>query len=327
MSLYSLGVFLGRFLNPQRKKAEVVSADSSRNIVERNQKTINEHINSIRLDNNRYYYLDEKIVSCVDAIAAKEGRPKVPLGYREKHRYASQWVRTGGRSDEEGQLVQHLQVVFRQRETELRNQQNRAEQQAVEELLKRHQDLVDKFLEIAERKVSIIDDYGDENWDALPKEVETCIAKIAKKEAGSVFYTFPFETELTKVFREHHERRKSQSAPTDFSNMTGVEFETHVGRMLKSAGYDVAGTPATGDQGADLIAKKNGRTHIIQAKCYQGAVGNKAVQEVIAAVSFYNGDEGWVVTNSTFTPSAVALAQGRVRLVDGTSLRSATVFS
>jgi len=77
----------------------------------------------------------------------------------------------------------------------------------------------------------------------------------------------------------------------------------------------------------DLIAKKNGRTYIIQAKRYQGTVGNKAVQEVIAAVSYYNGDEGWVVTNSTFTPSAVALAQGRVRLVDGTSLQSATVFS
>jgi Restriction endonuclease len=66
--------------------------------------------------------------------------------------------------------------------------------------------------------------------------------------------------------------------------------------------------PATGDQGADLIAKKNGRTIIIQAKCYQGTVGNKAVQEVISALAYYGGDEGWVVTNSFFTPSAKALA-------------------
>jgi hypothetical protein len=28
-------------------------------------------------------------------------------------------------------------------------------------------DLVEKFLEIAERKVSVLDDYGYENWEAL----------------------------------------------------------------------------------------------------------------------------------------------------------------
>jgi hypothetical protein len=33
-----------------------------------------------------------------------------------------------------------------------------------------HSTLVDKFLEITERKVSLLDDYGDENWDALPKD-------------------------------------------------------------------------------------------------------------------------------------------------------------
>lgn len=38
------------------------------------------------------------------------------------------------------------------------------------------------------------------------------------------------------------------------------------------------GTPATGDQGADLIAKKDGRTIIVQAKCYQSTVGNKAAK-------------------------------------------------
>ena len=81
------------------------------------------------------------------------------------------------------------------------------------------------------------------------------------------------------------------------------------------------GTPATGDQGADLIAKKDGKTIIIQAKRYQDTVGNKAVQEVISAVQFYRGDEGWVITNSTFTPSAKALAhRSNIKLIDGKML-------
>ena len=33
------------------------------------------------------------------------------------------------------------------------------------------------FLEITERKVSILDDYGDENWDALAKEIERLLLK------------------------------------------------------------------------------------------------------------------------------------------------------
>ena len=85
---------------------------------------------------------------------------------------------------------------------------------------------------------------------------------------------------------------------------------------------DVRGTPITGDQGADLIAKRDGRTIVIQAKRYQGSVGNRAVQEVVGAVSFYGADEGWVITSGSFTPSAKALAQKNgVKLIDGHTLR------
>jgi restriction system protein len=58
-----------------------------------------------------------------------------------------------------------------------------------------------------------------------------------------------------------------------------------------------------------LIVKKDGRVIVVQAKRHQKPVGNKAVQEVLGAVGFYSADEGWVVTSSSFTPSAKALAQ------------------
>jgi hypothetical protein len=48
--------------------------------------------------------------------------------------------------------------------------------------LERNKDLVEKFLAIAEAKVSIIDEYGDENWDALPGELKVCLKKIANRE-------------------------------------------------------------------------------------------------------------------------------------------------
>ena len=105
--------------------------------------------------------------------------------------------------------------------------------------------------------------------------------------------------------------------------MSGIDFENHLADLLKKNGFDsVTGTPKTGDQGADLIAKRNGKTIIIQAKRYAGTVGNKAVQEVIGAINFYNGDEGWVITNSSFTKSARELAnKSGIKLIDGTDMQ------
>jgi restriction system protein len=147
---------------------------------------------------------------------------------------------------------------------------------------------------------------------------------VRRGGAGVVLPSYSWLRErLEELFREYHEHQKRvPSSLIDVNGLGGVAFEVWVAKRLKELGFeDVRGTPATGDQGADLIAKRNGRTIIIQAKRYQGTVGNKAVQEVASAVSFYGGDEGWVITNSTFTPSARALAQKtNVPLFEGRDL-------
>jgi len=47
----------------------------------------------------------------------------------------------------------------------------------------------------------------------------------------------------------------------------------------------------------------------MQAKYYTNPVGNKAIQEVVAAIPFYGANKGMVATNSPFTKSAIALAE------------------
>jgi restriction system protein len=124
---------------------------------------------------------------------------------------------------------------------------------------------------------------------------------------------------LPAVFAKYHEEQKGKKKTTEeMASLSGVDFETAVGRILLEHGWHVSATAATGDQGADIIATKGERRVIIQAKRYSGAVGNKAVQEVVGAIPFYGGTEGCVVTNSTFTPAASALAQkNNIRLIDG----------
>ena len=73
--------------------------------------------------------------------------------------------------------------------------------------------------------------------------------------------------------------------------------------------YTVEVTRGSGDQGADIVISKMGRKTVVQAKCYLNNVSNKAVQEVVAAMKYYNAESGMVVTNSYYTKGAKELAE------------------
>lgn len=99
--------------------------------------------------------------------------------------------------------------------------------------------------------------------------------------------------------------------------MSGYEFEDFLGKLLGTIGYDVQVTKRSGDQGADLFAEKFGQKIVIQAKNYSDNVGNSAVQQVLAAKTFYGCDEAMVVSNSFYTSSAKELAKSTsVKLID-----------
>ena len=67
-------------------------------------------------------------------------------------------------------------------------------------------------------------------------------------------------------------------------------------------------TQAAGDQGADIVATRDGRTLVVQCKHHAKPVGNKAVQEVAAAIRHYNAEAGVVVATNGFTRAAEQLA-------------------
>jgi restriction system protein len=89
---------------------------------------------------------------------------------------------------------------------------------------------------------------------------------------------------------------------------TGLEFEYYCEKQLITNGWSVSRTKITGDQGIDLIIKRNNRSIGVQCKKYSKPVNNKSVQEVVAGMKFYNLEEGIVVSNNIYTNSAKALA-------------------
>ena len=89
---------------------------------------------------------------------------------------------------------------------------------------------------------------------------------------------------------------------------TGFDFEIFCEQKLTNEGWVVTKTKSGADQGLDLIAQKGKQRIGIQCKKYARPVGNKAVQEVISGLQFYNNPQGAVLTNNTFTKSAIQLA-------------------
>jgi restriction endonuclease Mrr len=117
--------------------------------------------------------------------------------------------------------------------------------------------------------------------------------------------------------------RRPQGPPTlaEMRTMEGREFERFLATVFRKLGYKVKLTPASGDQGADLLLYKDERSIAVQAKRWDKAVGNQAVRDIHAASTFYNTLEAWVITTGSFTKHAIDAARGmRVRLIDGPTL-------
>lgn len=98
----------------------------------------------------------------------------------------------------------------------------------------------------------------------------------------------------------------------DFPNMDPYELERHVAIVLDALpGWQASTTTASADQGADVIAvSPEGNRVAIQVKRYKSSVGNKAVQEIVAAKAFYDCTFAIVFTSGRgYTKSARELAK------------------
>lgn len=111
-------------------------------------------------------------------------------------------------------------------------------------------------------------------------------------------------------FRNNGDVSDNQSLTQIGNDMSGLEFEQYCADLLRNNGYYVKVTKSSGDYGVDLVATDgSGIRYAIQCKYYSNPVNLKAVQEVCAGINRYGCDYGVVMTNSTFTKSAIELAR------------------
>ncbi len=153
----------------------------------------------------------------------------------------------------------------------------------------------------------------------------------------------PLESELERLEREYkREHTAHQNAvevygrmreaygstthkllSTDWRSLRGVPLEEFLQRVFENAGYLVELTKASGDQGVDLLLTRSNERIAVQVKGYVSSVGNAAVQQAHAGMSFYRCTKCAVITNSEFTSSARELAS-RVgcTLIEGSQIEA-----
>ena len=167
-------------------------------------------------------------------------------------------------------------------------------------------------LSTREQQLVINEAYGLKNTKKWEKEKQKFIAQVIKPAIMEEWILSDTEEALAlvmddqiKTFREQNPSRADRGYSEELSP---IEYEQFCARLLADIGWDARTTVSTGDQGADVIATKDGTTVVIQCKKYSTPVGNKAVQEVHAAMSYYNADKAIVVSNASYTTSAKQVA-------------------
>ncbi len=109
---------------------------------------------------------------------------------------------------------------------------------------------------------------------------------------------------------------------TFYETMTPEEFEHYCAAVLREMKWKARVTQASGDQGVDIVADKRGIRIVIQCKKYSKPVGNRAVQEIVAAIAHEDAQRGVVVTTSNYTAAAKKLAaSNKVLLLHHSDLR------
>ncbi|MCY0877788.1 MAG: restriction endonuclease [Firmicutes bacterium] len=155
--------------------------------------------------------------------------------------------------------------------------------------------------------------------ESLEKRIHSLESRILRSAPKS--HSVPSENIADYLLTLQSQETRYQSLWDDCD--TGADFEAWVADLFTRTGFSVERTPATRDHGADLLLSGMGVRVAVQVKFWTSAVGNHAVQEVVAAKALYKTDAAWVVTNSTFTEQAIVLAKANgVRLIEGNELKS-----
>ncbi len=94
-----------------------------------------------------------------------------------------------------------------------------------------------------------------------------------------------------------------------YGDYSPIEFEHVTAEIFRQLGFEARVTPASGDEGLDIILSKNGVKAGVQCKQYKKPVGPELIREFAGALAAADLPVGYFVTTSDFTEAAKQAAE------------------
>lgn len=86
-----------------------------------------------------------------------------------------------------------------------------------------------------------------------------------------------------------------------WSNLNGRQFEIEVANYFRKQGSDTTLTKATGDEGVDIILRKNGQKIIVQCKAHKKSIGVAVVRDLLGTMIHQNANQAILVSLTGFS--------------------------
>ena len=159
----------------------------------------------------------------------------------------------------------------------------------------------------------------DRAWSIIDKlnEVRTQLG-LGPVDHGALYRSRVASHESSRVIVQDVQRellRLVQNDPKHLFTLAPRKFEELVAFIYSQHGFDVTLTPETRDGGIDIIAVRHelltdATTYLIECKRYQAKrkVGIGIVQRMLGVVEAHHAHRGIIVTTSSFSSDALAIA-------------------
>lgn len=173
-----------------------------------------------------------------------------------------------------------------------------------------------KNLQIQYAQKTLPDRYGTISYDAWSKEVaffaSTRLMPILDNRGLSKYWKSIASRAVTLINQLAREPLPISAVQDTYVSdpsiydprMDPFDYEQYCALLLRADGWEAHATQKSGDQGADVIATKEGCKIVVQCKLYSKSVGNDAVQQAFTARTHTGSAAAIVATNSTFTKAA-----------------------
>jgi restriction system protein len=162
----------------------------------------------------------------------------------------------------------------------------------------------------------------------LGQAIERTLLRIKQPDKGSLETLFQvtmtaYQEAVESAQKQAEERKKANQTLEELLRLSPSGFEEYIGDLFEARGYQrVNIRGGSGDQGADILAEKDGERVAIQCKLYKkGIVGPHEVRALIGSLQLTEAQRGILITTSTFSIQAERMGEeAGIEMIGGNKL-------